>query len=263
MAEYGAPPGPTRQRSNGSFNNVWAKPQAAGWQQGNVAEVDDRPVIGAEVDCTVMAGRNLVAKDRSLFGKKSSDPFVVLSCRGKTLGTTKVVKKNLSPEWNQPFKLNIDGKAAAQMDTAELVVAIFDEDKLSANDPMGEVRIPLKSLAGGHVRDQWFDVQNCKGCSDASGQVQLKVSMVLRHALCLHRQDTMQITAPTVAVGLGWDPLPGGKAIDLDNTCGGAPWRRRLRTSMHNAPCLPPDPSSPIPSHMRYAGACASATRGR
>jgi Ca2+-dependent lipid-binding protein len=120
--------------------------------------VHDKPVIGAEIDCTVIAGRNLVAKDRSLFGKKSSDPFVVISCAyhggvaTRTLGTTAVVDKNLSPVWNEHFKLNIDAKAATRLDSSEIVFSVFDKDMMSADDPMGEVRVPLKSLVGGHVR---------------------------------------------------------------------------------------------------------------
>ena len=40
--------------------------------QANAAPAADAAVVGVEIDCTVMAGRDLVAKDRSLFGKKSS-----------------------------------------------------------------------------------------------------------------------------------------------------------------------------------------------
>eukprot|EP00964_Phaeocystis_antarctica_P023310 scaffold13048_cov68-Phaeocystis_antarctica.AAC.2 len=70
-----------------------------------------------------MAGRDLVAKDRSLFGKKSSDPYVVIMCGKRTLGTTKVVDKSLNPVWNQTFKLNLDAKAAARLESTELVFA--------------------------------------------------------------------------------------------------------------------------------------------
>ena len=217
--------------------------------QGNSTE--DAPVVGVEIDCTVLAGRDLVAKDRSLFGKKSSDPYVVISCGRRTLGTTKVVDKNLSPMWDQTFKINLDGKAVARLESTELVFAIFDKDKLSGKDPMGvvhscakhtsvtrltltppltltlpsthcsraQVRVPLASLAGGHVSERWHGVNNCTGCSDASGELHLQASMVVRHALCLHRHDTLPITQPTIAVGLGWERLPGGGAIDLDASC--------------------------------------------
>ena len=69
--------------------------------------------------------------------------------------------------------------------------------------------MPLASLTAGHVSDRWHAVSNCSGCSNASGELHIKASMATRHALCLHRQDTLQITQPTIAVGLGWERLPG------------------------------------------------------
>ena len=98
-------------------------------------DVDSRPIIGAELDIEIIAGKNLVAKDRSLFGKKSSDPFVVISCGSRTLGTTRVIDKSLDPVWNETFKLNIDGKSAANMEQTEILLSIFDKDKLSSNVP--------------------------------------------------------------------------------------------------------------------------------
>ena len=89
--------------------------------QGHAAEHAEAPVVGVEIDCTVVAGRGLVAKDRSLLGKKSSDPFVVISCGKRRLGTTKVVDKSLNPVWDQAFKLNLNAKAAAHLDSTELV----------------------------------------------------------------------------------------------------------------------------------------------
>ena len=89
--------------------------------QAHAAEAAEAPVVGVEIDCTVVAGRGLVAKDRSLLGKKSSDPYVVISCGKRMLGTTKVVDKSLSPVWDQAFKLNLNAKAAAHLDSTELV----------------------------------------------------------------------------------------------------------------------------------------------
>ena len=56
-------------------------------------------VIGAEIDITIEAGRDLVAKDGSGFlgmGKaKSSDPYVKIIYRGATLQKTAVQKKTV------------------------------------------------------------------------------------------------------------------------------------------------------------------------
>ena len=90
--------------------------------QANATEAADADVVGCEIDITIVGGRGLVAKDRSLFGKKSSDPYVVISCGKRTLGTTRVVDKSLSPVWNQTFKLNLDAMAAARLESTELVM---------------------------------------------------------------------------------------------------------------------------------------------
>ena len=79
--------------------------------------------------------------------------------------------------------------------------------------------MPLASLTAGHVSDRWHAVSNCSGCSNASGELHIKASMATRHALCLHRHDSLPIAQPTIAVGLGWERLPGGAAIDLDASC--------------------------------------------
>ena len=179
-----------------------------------------KPVIGGEFDITVISGTGLVPKDTSLFGKKSSDPFVVLSVGGRKLGKTKTVKKNLNPEWNESFKLNVDAKDAVRLRSSKLVLSIFDYDMLSSPDPMGEVVIPVEQLMNGQVLDDHLPVANCKGCDDASGLLHVKISMQLRHALCLARGDTIPLEkGATIAMGLGWDPLWGEVAIDLDASC--------------------------------------------
>ena len=88
--------------------------------QANATEAAD--AVGCEIDITIVGGRGLVAKDRSAFGKKSSDPYVVISCGKRTLGTTRVVDKSLSPVWNETFKLNLDAMAAARLESTELVM---------------------------------------------------------------------------------------------------------------------------------------------
>ena len=72
--------------------------------------------------------------------------------------------------------------------------------------------MPLASLTGGHVSDRWHAVSNCSGCSNASGELHIEASMATRHALCLHRHDTLPIAQPIIAVDLGWeggDPSAG------------------------------------------------------
>ena len=51
----------------------------------------------------------------------------------------------------------------------------MDEDKRSADDPMGQVEVPFSQLELGQVLHQWFPVTNCPGCSDATGELELRI----------------------------------------------------------------------------------------
>ncbi len=88
---------------------------------------------------------------------------------------------------------------------------IFDYDKASSDDPMGEVRFPLGRLAEvGQPTDQWHAVQKCRGAADATGELHVKVSVLPRHALSLTQRQVVPLRASgTVAVGLGCAPNAG------------------------------------------------------
>jgi Ca2+-dependent lipid-binding protein len=147
--------------------------------------------------------------------------------------------QNLNPEWNASVKWVIEGKEFKPSD--ELVLTIYDRDRGSADDPMGEVRMTLRDvLTQGPTASKWYPVQKCNGCSNATGDLQLKISINVRKALSLSQKESLPIppTATAVAVGLGWDPLPGGKAIDLDTSCvcvsfGGQACRDSTRLDFH------------------------------
>ena len=181
------------------------------------------PVIGAEVDLTIIAGRNLVAKDGSgllkLGKNRTSDPYCVVRHMGKLLGKTQDIKKCLDPEWNATFKFHLEGRSWRPDES--IVLAIYDFDTFSNDDPMGEVVIPLRSLMGGLVVERWFPVQNCVGCKDAKGDLHVKISTLLRHALSLEARQSFPLrrSMTKLAVGLGWDMLPGNRSIDLDASC--------------------------------------------
>jgi tellurium resistance protein TerZ len=177
-------------------------------------------VIGVELDATIIAGKELVPKDGSgIFGMgkaKTSDPYVRILLDGKKIGETSVQKKTLAPVWGEAFKQNFEGRAFNP--NAILVFAIFDKDKASADDPMGEVTVPLSSLYSGHVVEKWFPVTVCKGCNNATGSLHLKLACAVRRAVSLRAHESMAVSG-FVAVGLGWDMLRGGGAIDLDTSC--------------------------------------------
>ena len=100
----------------GAAASVTVQSREEALRQGRLeAETNLRGRIACiEIDVTVIAGRGLAAMDRSLLGKRSSDPYCVVShskWENEALPhKTSVAKKTLSPEWNDAFKVHLGGQ---------------------------------------------------------------------------------------------------------------------------------------------------------
>ena len=167
-----------RQHGNQTSTGIQSKP----WEP---------PIDRMTVQIHVIQGQDLVAKDRNLFGKRtSSDPYVLVSFASsppsstsgqvrreqKTkLGQTVTVKKNLSPTWNFSVTASIPYNKKSHSNS--LVFQIFDQDKLSADDSMGVVSLPLefKDSAGPAA---WYNIPKNSG-KNASGKIQIQIQTSL------------------------------------------------------------------------------------
>jgi tellurium resistance protein TerZ len=187
-------------------------------------DVPPAKVVGMELDVSIIAGQDLAVKDSSLFGRGSSDPYVTCSLgttkpKPITYHKTKTILKNLSPTWNEHFKVTLS-EAQSQHG---LVFSIFDWDKLSKDDPMGEVKVSLKDRADGSVLDEWLVVQPSAGSGKVSGKIHLKITFSLKRSVNLSApskidmaaSSSMNIAGGVLAVGLGWTPI-GSTPVDLD-----------------------------------------------
>lgn len=122
---------------------------------------------------TVLSGSGLVAKDRNMFGKKkSSDPFVKVVANGKLVGRTETQYKTLDPVFTAggPFPAEFEG------DQLKLELKIYDEDKLSADDPMGTVTLTLVCAQDYYPlpKTQWYEVPK-DSAKKASGKLQVMI----------------------------------------------------------------------------------------
>ncbi|KAG7348394.1 C2 domain containing protein [Nitzschia inconspicua] len=138
-----------------------------------------------QVRVTVLEGRNLVAKDKNLWGKNvSSDPYVIVFHGPNKLGKTSIVKKSLDPKWydkKETFILNIIPQALDINKTIEC--NIFDHDQLSTDDSMGTcfIRIP-NSMNTSHT--DWYPVENGEGknyCRNAKGELKVEIEVRSQH----------------------------------------------------------------------------------
>ena len=149
---------------------------------GAGASVSD--IVSGELNVTVCAGKDLVAKDGGWLSKASSDPFVKVFVGGAEVAKTATVSKNLSPEWNEKVLTDfIVGPKARKDPTVRF--RIFDYDMMSASDPMGDVVIALDGLLDGKPKDAWLPVQPCEGCKKVKGELHVIVSFAPRKALTL------------------------------------------------------------------------------
>ncbi|GLU10677.1 hypothetical protein SLE2022_274630 [Rubroshorea leprosula] len=81
----------------------------------------------------VQKGINLAIRDIT---RRSSDPYVIIKM-GKQKVKTRVVKKNLNPEWNEKLTLSISDP------NIPVKLAVYDKDTFSRDDKMGDAEIDI------------------------------------------------------------------------------------------------------------------------
>lgn len=125
---------------------------------------------------TAVEARNLAAMDKG----GTSDPYVIIkSTFNKQSFKTAVVKKTIAPQWNQQFTFYTSEP------TGHLIVRLWDHDRWSSDDFLGEVAIPLKGLKNGKPVDEWYQLTNepkktkDKNPNRGVGEIRVKVHFPL------------------------------------------------------------------------------------
>jgi Ca2+-dependent lipid-binding protein len=109
-----------------------------------LAESRHVKVQNGTLEVRLLKAAQLVAKDIG----GSSDPYCTLSV-GKTKQRSKVVKKSLEPVFDQSFRFSITD---ASKD--EIVLEMFDWDRVGKNDKLGDLVVPVASIAGDNSRKE-------------------------------------------------------------------------------------------------------------
>ena len=108
------------------------------------------PIEKIKAENVMLAIKVVEAKNLKVADVNSSDPYCVLKLNGIEK-KTKVICSNLNLIWNQYFYFFISSYS-----TNELSIKIFDKDKLSKDDLLYEINIPIKTLQCGVVEDKWY-----------------------------------------------------------------------------------------------------------
>ncbi|EKX46264.1 hypothetical protein GUITHDRAFT_107875 [Guillardia theta CCMP2712] len=101
---------------------------------------------------------------------------------------SRIVSKSLNPKFDQKFKLYLEGGNLSDHGVYQnhsapftmLRVQMFDNDKLSLDDFMGEIRVPLCPLMTCRTLEGWFDLEDPEGAYEEEEPVKGRVYLRLK-----------------------------------------------------------------------------------
>ncbi|XP_029046042.1 synaptotagmin 1 isoform X2 [Osmia bicornis bicornis] len=171
---------------------------------------------------TVIQAEDLPALDMG----GTSDPYVkvYLLPDKKKKFETKVHRKTLSPVFNETFTFKSVPYADAMNKT--LVFAIFDFDRFSKHDQIGEVKVPLCQVDLAQTIEEWRELQSVEGEGGQDNKLgdicfslryvptAGKLTVVILEAKNLKKMDVGGLSDPYVKIAL----MQNGKRLKKKKT---------------------------------------------
>lgn len=95
-----------------------------------------------------------------------SDPYVKIYFEPdkKYCEKTRVHKNTLNPIFNEKFEFNV---SYSELTDKTLVLAVYDFDKFSKHDEIGQVIIPINSIDLAQTHEEWRDLTRISSISDS------------------------------------------------------------------------------------------------
>uniref|UniRef100_A0A4W5L0Z5 C2 domain-containing protein n=1 Tax=Hucho hucho TaxID=62062 RepID=A0A4W5L0Z5_9TELE len=144
----------------------------------------------------------------------TSDPYVkvyITPNKSKTF-ETKVYRKTLNPVFNEYFTFEID---KAELNESTIVMKVFDFDRFSKHDIIGELRLQLGTVDWNHVIEEWKNLSEPSKSEDIIlGEICFslryvpttsKLTVVILEAKNLKSMDIGGSSDPYVKVQLALD----------------------------------------------------------
>lgn len=119
----------------------------------------------------VQEAKGLPAKDYNGL----SDPYVRLQL-GKSKARTRVIRKTLTPSWNEEFTFKVDDLSE------ELQISVWDEDRFLVDDFLGQLKVPVSRVLDSEKHTMpltWFPLQarGSKSKGKLYGEILLTISL--------------------------------------------------------------------------------------
>lgn len=152
----------------------------------------------------------------------TSDPYVkvYLMPDKKKKFETKVHRKTLNPVFNETFNFKVP---YAEVTTKTLVFAVYDFDRFSKHDQIGEVRIPLNTIDLAQTIEEWRNLTKVETSGGQLGDICFslryvptagKLTVVVLEAKNLKKMDVGGLSDPYVKIAL----MMNGKRIKKKKT---------------------------------------------
>ncbi|XP_051952799.1 synaptotagmin-1b [Xyrauchen texanus] len=167
----------------------------------------------------VMQAEGLAAMDMS----GTSDPYVkvYLLPDKKKKFETKVHRKTLDPTFNEHFTFKVP---YAELGGKTLVMTVYDFDRFSKHDAIGDVRVQMNKVDFSHLTEEWCDLQKAeKEEHERLGDICLslryvpttgKLTIVVLEAKNLKKMDVGGLSDPYVKIHL----MQNGKRLKKKKT---------------------------------------------
>ncbi|TSK45837.1 Synaptotagmin-1 [Bagarius yarrelli] len=164
----------------------------------------------SELTVGVKEAADLMAMDSS----GTSDPYVKVHMypnKSKTF-ETKVFRKTINPAFNEHFYYQISHKELIE---STLVIQVYDFNRFSKHDVIGELRLELSTVDWNHVIEEWSDLKApSKHQQEHLGEICFslryvptasKLTVVILEAKNLKKMDTGGLSDPYVKIQLALD----------------------------------------------------------
>ncbi|KAM4676653.1 synaptotagmin-1 [Discoglossus pictus] len=153
----------------------------------------------------------------------TSDPYVkvFLLPDKKKKFETKVHRKTLNPVFNEQFTFKVP---YSELGGKTLILTVYDFDRFSKHDIIGEVKVPMNTVDFGHVTEEWRDLVSAeKEEQEKLGDICFslryvptagKLTVVILEAKNLKKMDVGGLSDPYVKIHL----MQNGKRLKKKKT---------------------------------------------